>query len=61
MICFCEECGSKYDIDSEKIKEDKHSFNCLNCNDIITVSSSQKPLENPVFDDLLLSESQKKT
>ena len=61
MICFCEECGSKNDIDLEKIEEDKRSFNCHNCNEIITVSASEKHVINPVLDDLLLSKSQEKT
>ncbi len=61
MICFCEECGSKYDINLEKTTEEKRSFNCHNCNDIIAVSPPQKHLVDPVFDDLLLSKSQEKT
>ena len=61
MIFFCEECGSKHDIDLEKIAEEKQCFCCQNCDEIITVSASEKQLINPVFDDLLNDASQGET
>ncbi len=60
MIFFCEECGGKYDIDFEKIAAEKQSFSCRSCDEIITVSASEKQLINPVFNDLLHGKSQGK-
>jgi hypothetical protein len=37
MIIFCEECGERYIIERDEIKEKVITFNCRVCMDIIKV------------------------
>ncbi|PID76752.1 MAG: hypothetical protein CSB24_04830 [Deltaproteobacteria bacterium] len=42
MIVFCEDCGSRYDVDLVNIKDKFQSFNCRECGFMITISK-EKP------------------
>ncbi len=42
MIIFCEDCGARYNVDLDNIKDRWHSFPCRDCGFMITVS-----VENP--------------
>ncbi len=44
MIVFCEECGTRYNVDLDNIKGLWHSFHCRECDFLITISK-EKPTE----------------
>jgi len=37
IIVFCEECGKKHAIDSERIKTQAAKFRCISCGNMIVV------------------------
>lgn len=41
MIIFCEECGARNDLDSDKLSENLHAFKCCQCEESLVIS---KPL-----------------
>jgi two-component system chemotaxis response regulator CheB len=41
MIIFCEECGARNDLNSDKLSENLHAFNCCQCGESLVIS---KPL-----------------
>jgi len=44
MIVFCEECGTRYNVDLDNIEGLWHSFRCRECDYLITISK-EKPTE----------------
>jgi len=44
MLVFCEECGTRYNVDLNNIKGLWHSFHCQECDYLITISK-EKPTE----------------
>ena len=42
MILFCEECGSRHDIDDEQLQGDTFRFACHTCNETLVVSLVDK-------------------
>jgi hypothetical protein len=42
MILFCEECGTRNDVDSNQIKGDSYSFSCRLCHETLIVSLKNK-------------------
>ncbi len=47
MIIFCEECGERYIIERDEIKEKVIEFNCRVCMDPIKVSLPDAAVMNP--------------
>lgn len=41
MIVFCEECGTRYNVDLNNIKGQWHSYNCRECGFLITISKDK--------------------
>lgn len=46
MIVFCEECGTRHVIESDKIDSNGHQFPCHTCQEILIVTSSGKLVKN---------------
>ena len=44
MIVFCEDCGTRYDVDLDASPGPYHSFHCLECHLLITISK-ERPTE----------------
>jgi two-component system chemotaxis response regulator CheB len=42
MILFCEECGSRHDIEQDQIQGDTFRFACQTCNEVLVVSLVDK-------------------
>ena len=42
MILFCEECGSRHDIEQDQLKGDTFRFLCHTCNETLVVSLVDK-------------------
>jgi len=42
MILFCEECGTRHDIDEAQIVGDTHKFSCSVCNETLVVSLANR-------------------
>ena len=41
MIVFCEECGERYVIEAEEMKDSAMIFICRTCNDIIRIPAQK--------------------
>jgi two-component system chemotaxis response regulator CheB len=52
MILFCEECGTRNDIDNKQIKGNTYSFSCRLCNETLKISLTDKATSKTVQADM---------